>query len=265
MTTTSDATRQPVQTVNKALSVLELFKPDVEWLGVREISRTLSLNSATVHNILRTLSHSGFVEQDENTKKYRLGLKVVQLAGAKLAQMDLVSSSADHMKQLKDVTNETITLSVLHEGQLLYLAKLESSEPVRVASHVGGSAPLHCSANGKAILAYLPDPPSILPPRLHRYTDRTVVDPSELKLELDAIRQQGFALDVGGYLEDVNAVGAPIFAETRGVIGSIAVVGPASRMDEAKLQLCMGHVRNAAANISRALGWSGTSARPLSL
>lgn len=259
MSTNSDTARQPVQTVNKALSVLELFKPDVEWLGVREISRTLAMNSATVHNILRTLSHSGFVEQDESTKKYRLGLKVVQLAGAKLAQMDLVSYSTDHMKNLKELSNETITLSILHENKLLYLAKLESSEPVRVASHVGGSAPLHCSANGKAILAFLPNHASVLPSRLQTFTAKTVTDMTQLDIELEAIRRQGYAIDVGGYLEDVNAVGAPIFAGTRGVVASIAVIGPATRMDEVKLQMSATHVRDAAARISRALGWNGNS------
>ena len=84
----SNSPQGTVQTVSKALALLELFTTDVEWLGVREIGRILDINNATVHNLLRTLASSGFVEQHPETRKYRLGLALVRLAGTKLAQLE---------------------------------------------------------------------------------------------------------------------------------------------------------------------------------
>src|SRR6478752_2688338 len=107
----STSSRQPLQTVVKALATLRLFSVEREWLGVREIGRLLELNSATVHNVLRTLAGSGLVEQHPETRKYRLGLGLVKLAGTKLAQLDLVTAASGPMKELMEQTRETITLS----------------------------------------------------------------------------------------------------------------------------------------------------------
>jgi len=247
-----------VQTVSKALALLELFTTDVEWLGVREIGRILDINNATVHNLLRTLASSGFVEQHPETRKYRLGLALVRLAGTKLAQLDLVKVCSPHMKALMEKTGETVTLSVLHGSELLYLAKNESTEPMRVASRVGGSAPLHCSANGKALLAFIEEPQlsQFFSQPLKRFTSETIVDSEIVRAELQDIRRLGYAVDLGGYLPGVNAVGAPIRDQTHKVVASLGIVGPASRLKEEKLTFCTIHVQEAAAEMSRLLGWN---------
>jgi IclR family transcriptional regulator, KDG regulon repressor len=259
MSTPTDSTqtsRQPLQTVIKALATLRLFTIEREWLGVRETARLLDLNSATVHNLLRTLEGTGLVEQHPETKKYRLGLGIVQLAGTKLAQLDVVTAASGPMKDLLDKTRETISLAVLYGDDLLYLAKLESPQPVRVASRIGGGAPLHASAHGKSLVAFLDDASinRILAPPLRAYTPATVTDPVSLRAELQQIRAQGYAIDCGAYLQGVHAVAAPVRDASGHVVASVAIVAPDSRLPAGKVKAFAKLVKEAAGRISTALG-----------
>ncbi len=249
--------RQPLQTVVKALATLRLFTLEREWLGVREIARLLDINSATVHNILRTLMDTGLIEQHPESKKYRLGLGLVRLAGTKLAQLDVVTASAGPMKDLLTETGETISLAVLYGNDLVYLAKMESLQAVRVASRIGGGAPLHASAHGKSLLAFLDDDSinRLLTPPLLSYTSATVTDVRKLRAELKQIRVQDYAVDRGAYLPDVNAVAAPIRDASGHVIASLAIVALASRLPVAKVKTYAALVKGAAGRISSALGY----------
>jgi len=254
----SKSSRQPLQTVVKALATLRLFTVEREWLGVREIGRLLDLNSATVHNLLRTLAGSGLVEQHPETRKYRLGLGLVKLAGTKLAQLDVVTAASGPMKELMEHTRETITLSVLYGSDLLYLAKFESPQPVRVASRIGGGAPIHASANGKALLAFRPEHEieRLLVAPLRRYTPDTVVDARRIRTELRTIRTQDYAVDFGGYIADVHAVAAPVRDATGSVVASLGIVAPAGRLPASKVKSFAALARDAAGRISTSLGWS---------
>jgi IclR family KDG regulon transcriptional repressor len=249
--------RQPLQTVVKALATLRLFTLEREWLGVREIARLLDINTATVHNLLRTLMDTGLVEQHLETKKYRLGLGLVRLAGTKLAQLDVVTASAGPMKELLNKTGETISLAVLYGDELVYLARMESLQPVRVTSRIGGSAPIHASAHGKSLLAFLDDGSidRLLKPPLLSFTAATVTDVSKLRTELKQIRDQDYAVDHGAYLPDVHAVASPIRDSSGHVIASLAIVALASRFPAAKVKAYAKLVKDAAGRISSALGY----------
>lgn len=253
-----ERSRQPLRTVVNALALLHAFEINEEWIGVRELGRKLKLNGASVHNLLSTLAGAGFVEQDPNTRKYRLGLGLVKVAGIKLAQLDIVSLAAPVLKELSNTTGETITLSVLYGDDLLYLAKVESAQPVRVSSRVGGSAPIHCSANGKALLAFRPDAEieRLLARPLQRYTDATVTDPLKIKEDLGRIRAQGFATDFGAYLDGVHAVAAPVRNAQGAVVASIGVIAPASRMQRNKLKQYSLTAVSAADQIAVRMGWN---------
>jgi len=256
--------RQPLQTVVKALATLRLFTVDREWLGVREVARLLVLNSATVHNLLRTLAATGLVEQHPETKKYRLGLGIVQLAGTKLGQLDVVTAASGPMKALLEKTRETVILSVLYGDDLLYLAKLESPQPIRVASRVGGGAPIHASAVGKVLLAFQDDAEigRLLTPPLKRYTPETVTDVRKLRAELQHIRMQDFAVDFGGYIPDVHAVAAPIRDAAGHVIASLGLVAPASRLPAVRSKTFAALVKQTALESSRGLGYEYVGPQP---
>ncbi|HZQ60870.1 MAG TPA: IclR family transcriptional regulator [Casimicrobiaceae bacterium] len=260
-----ETSRAPLRTVVNALALLRAFDVDEEWLGVRELARMLDLNSASVHNLLSTLVSAGFVEQDAKTRKYRLGLGLIKLAGVKLAQLDIVAVASPLMKELMEATGETITLSVLHGDELLYLAKLESPQPVRVASRIGGSAPIHCSANGKALLAFRSEVEidRLLAKPLRRFTEATVIDRAKIKEDLNRVRSQDYATDFGAYIDGVHAVAAPVRDAQNQVIASIGVIAPAARLQRSKVAQRAAQAIKTARAIALGLGWTGVHRRPI--
>ncbi|MYZ49961.1 IclR family transcriptional regulator [Propylenella binzhouense] len=254
--------RQTLGTVTKALAVLRRFTPERRWLGVRELSRELGLNNATVQHILSTLAAEGFVEQDPASRKYQLGLALVEIAGTKLAQLDLVTVAQPSLNRLMRETGETVNLAVLYRGQALYLAKVETSQPIRVASRIGGHAPLHASAHGKALLAFAgrAETEACLAGPLPRFTAATITEPAALAAELAAIRERGYALDRGGYIEHLNAVAVPVADKAGRLVASVGIVAPAQRMDEPRLLAALPSVRKAAEEIAVTLDWSAPQA-----
>lgn len=156
-------------------------------------------------------------------------------------------------------TRETITLSALYGNNLLYLAKFESPQPVRVALRIGGGAPILASANGKSVLAFRADAEidRLLARPLCRFTRDTVTDARKIRSELRQIRVQGYTVDFGGYIAEVHAVGAPIRDSTGAVIASLGIVAPSGRFPLAKVKAFAALAKHAAARISESLGFSG--------
>ena len=127
----------PIKVLNKTFSILEVLLQQGSAMNMTEISEKLGLYPSTIHRILDTLKHWSYVEQDPNTQKYQLGLKLLKLGMAKLHQMNLVRKATPYLKELVKQYNETVHLGVLEEGEVLYIAKEESSQTIRMISYVG--------------------------------------------------------------------------------------------------------------------------------
>ena len=225
----------PIKVLNKTFSILEILLQQGSAMNMTEISKKLDLYPSTTHRILDTLKHWGYVEQEPNNQEYQLGLKVLELGMAKLQQIDLVREATPYLKELVNQGNETVHLGVLEEGEVLYLAKEESSQTIRMCSYVGKRAPLHCTALGKVLLAFLPEEErkNILEQKeLPRLTDNTITDRNKLEKELSKIQKQGFALDQEENEKDVRCIAAPIRNYQGKVIAAISISSPAFRIDE---------------------------------
>jgi DNA-binding IclR family transcriptional regulator len=188
----------PIKVLEKSLSVLDLLLKKGSAMNMTEIAKKLGFYPSTIHRILDTLKQWGYVEQDPHTQKYQLGLKALELGMAKLHQMDLVREATPCLKELVNQCNETVHLGVLEEGEVMYLAKEESSQTIRMISYVGKRAPLYCTALGKVLLAYMSEEEreKILEDReLLRLTEKTITDKDELEKEPNRIKKQDFALD----------------------------------------------------------------------
>jgi len=224
----------PIKVLNKSLSILEILLQQGSPMNMTEISKKLGLYPSTIHRILDTLKHWGYVEQEPNTQKYQLGLKALELGMAKLHQMDLAREATPYLKELVNQCNETVHLGVLEKGEVLYLAKEESSQTIRMCSYVGKRAPLHCTALGKVLLSYLSEEErkKILGRKgLPRLTEKTITDKEELEKELNKVKKQGFALDKGENEKDVRCIAAPIRNYQGKVIAAVSISGPAFRID----------------------------------
>ena len=225
----------PIKVLNKTFSILEILLQHGSAMNMTEISEKLGFYPSTIHRILDTLRHWGYVEQDPKSQKYRLGLKLLELGMAKLHQMDLAREATPYLKELVSKCNETVHLGVLEGGEVLYLAKEESSQTIRMVSYVGKRALLHCTALGKVLLAYLSaeERKKILEEKvLPRLTENTITDKMELEQELDKVREQGFALDREENEKDVRCVAAPIRNHQGEVIAAISISSPIFRINK---------------------------------
>ena len=225
----------PIKVLDKSLSVLELLLQKGSSMNMTELSEKLGFYPSTIHRILDTLKHRGYVEQDPHTQKYQLGLKALELGMAKLHQMDMVREATPYLKELVNQCNETVHLGVLEAGEVLYSAKEESSQTIRMISYVGKRAPLHCTGLGKVLLAYLPEKERkriLFRKVLPRLTENTITDKRELEKELNKVREQGFALDREENEKDIRCVAAPIRNYQGEVIAALSISSPIFRLDK---------------------------------
>lgn len=244
-------------TVGKALRILELLEEGD--LRLIDLAARLDEHKSNVQRLLATLQAHGFVRQDEQTRRYSLGLRMLQLASATLARMDLRDAAREMMQYLGDLTNETVHLGVYDEPHIVYIDKMESTYPIRMYSRVGARAECYCTGLGKAILAALDG--HALGKYLEavsftKFTPRTVTSAEELHEELAKIRFQGYAVDEQEHEEGVRCVAAPIFGFDGLVVGAISVTVPAFRKSEKDLLELAPNMLEAARRISMNLGSS---------
>jgi DNA-binding IclR family transcriptional regulator len=249
-------------TVDKALRILELLGQ--EELRLVDLSARMGEHKSTVQRLLVTLHNRGFVRQDERTKRYSVGLKVLQLASLALADMDLREAARDPMQRLGDLTQETVHLGVYDEPQIVYIDKIESTFPIRMYSRVGARAESYCTGIGKALIAFLTDyefERYLRRVSFMRFTPHTITSAERLRDEVVRIRAQGYALDLQEHEEGVRCAAAPVFRLDGRVAGSISVAAPAFRKSESDIEGLAPAVVEAARQISMNLGSSNVDRR----
>lgn len=247
-----------VQSIERAVKILEGLAEEREGLGVTELSRLLDLHKSTVHRLLSTLLKLGYVEQNPYTEKYRLGMKLLYLGGAILERMDLKREAHDLLKELSGQVNEAVHLVIPDGNQAVYIDKIDSNGTIRMYSQIGRRAPMHASAVGKAILAFSPKETveRIIEGGLVQYTPKTITDKDKLLGHLKVIRTQGFAVDDEENEEGIRCVGAPIFDYTGHVIGALSISGPTVTVTPEKLKTLAVRVKEYGDKISRKMGWN---------
>ncbi|GHF42048.1 IclR family transcriptional regulator [Amycolatopsis bartoniae] len=246
----------------RVADVLLLFTDGPATLGVSRISRELGLSKAVVYRILQSLVARGLVELEPLGREYRLGPAAAALGARALRDSDLRGASLDVLRKLRDETGETATLTSLLPQGRLYLEQFEGVHEIKMTVELGRLFPLHAGSSGKCMLAFLP--PDQLDEVLHgdlvKLTERTIVDPEALASELDTVRARGYAVSGGERQPDAASVAAPVFNVSGLPVGAISVCGPRFRVTNEFVDRIAPKVTEAAALISRRMGW-GTAAR----
>ncbi len=226
-----------VKSVRRAVKILETLGVE-EGMSVTEISRKLDLPKSSVHEILTTLAGEGVLEKDHENSRYYLGLKLVELGTRAQSNLEVRRIATPHLKELNRNLDETVHLTVLDNGEVLYVECFESSKRLRTYSVIGVRAPLHCTAVGKAILAFLEkdEIEEIIKGKgLARFTENTITDRNLLMAELEKIVRLGYAVDNMEHEEGVCCVGAPIRNHEGRVFASISISGPSQRITSLKM------------------------------
>lgn len=221
-----------IKSMDKALDLLEFLSVNDQETGITEISKKLHLGLSTVHRILTTLKSRGYVIQNQQTTKYRLGVKLFELGCAVQSTKRLVEITKPYLRQLSQSTNETANLAILEGKEVIYLDTIGSPEVLRTEIMAGTRTPAHCTALGKVLLAFISDGEfESLYKRdepLSSLTSKSISSLEELKKNLKKVKKQGYAVDREEYKIGINCIGVPIFGRN-GAIAAISITGPASR------------------------------------
>jgi DNA-binding IclR family transcriptional regulator len=243
-----------VQSVDRALTILEVLARRGE-AGVTEVAAELGVHKSTAFRLVATLEAHRLVEQAGDRGKYRLGVGVLRLAGATAARLDVVQEARPVCRQLAADTGETVNITVLSDSSALYLDQVAGSSALQPHNWVGQHIPLHATSNGKVLLSGL-DPSALdrLLPTLPSFTARTIIRKSELRAELDRVREQGYAVAIDELEIGLAAVAAPIRNAGGDVVASMSVSGPTFRLAE-RIGEIAARLTEASLEVSVRLGW----------
>lgn len=227
-----------VKSLQKALVILNCFvkKPR---LGVTEISEMLDLNKSNVHNILTTFQAMNYLEQDEESGKYQLGLGILELCQSVGDRFNIRKVMMPYMQEIANATGEVVYLAVPREDEMVYLEAMhpvESYNMMRVI--LGEHAKMYCTGIGKAVLAQLPEEvaESYIARGLHAFTENTITDPAVLREELKLIRERGYAVDNMEHEFGVKCVGMPVFSRRDELLAAVSVSGPSLRFSAERIR-----------------------------
>ncbi|MBP1763434.1 MAG: hypothetical protein H6Q65_492 [Firmicutes bacterium] len=221
-----------IQALVRAIDILNCFE-DAEELGVTEISNKIKLHKSTTFNIISTLEHCHYLEKNENTGKYRLGIELFRM-GTKV-RYDLRKIVVPFLEKLLSEFKETANLVVRDGDYVIYLEKIESPHSMRISTAAGSRLPVNTTAVGKAILSGLPDEEldeiiNGIP--LVKFTEYTICDQTILLENIKKVRNSGYAEDFEELEIGLTCVAAPIFNHTGKAFAAISISGPTSRMSE---------------------------------
>ena len=242
------------QSLERGLAILQAFTPDRPALGISELARDLGLTRSTTHRYVATLAALGYLQQDEPTRKYRLGPRVLDLGFSVLGSLDIREIAAPHLRRLTEATGHTSNLAIRDDTDVILIERVRGRpgryHHLEYSLHAGSRLPSYCSATGKALLAFLPRPD------LDRLLDRveliqrgprTLTSREALHAELAQVRRTGIAVNDEELESALRSIAVPIRSRTGEVVAAVNVAIPWSPAPMSELVGQLGPTRQATA------------------
>ena len=254
-----------VPAASRALDILELFL-DEPMLSAADVVNSLSLPRTTVHELLGTLADRNYlVVVPGQPLRYQLGVRLFQLGSVFAQQLDLAREAQRVAKDVAAECDETVHVAMLEGTDVIYIARVESTHPVRMVSAVGRRLPAHCTGVGKMLLSALSAQTldALYPKQksLPTMTPSSISSLSRLKSELAEIRERGLAYDEAESSEDVHCVAAGVRDHTGEMVAGLSISVPTTRWDGTRRKALGELARDGAARLSASLGHRGTGPR----
>lgn len=250
-----------VNAVLRAFQVLDALMLSGKPMSIPQLSTTLAIPRNTTYDLVGTLAEIGVVSTQDDGKVW-LGFYAFELGAAYGNSVELIRLARSVAAELSIKTNETCQLAILDGREVVYLAKEEGRQAVRLVSEVGVHLPAHATAVGKAQLAYLPDDELtdlFRGTTLERLTPNTITDVHELRQQLREVRQQGYAVDNQEGTPDACCVAAPILNGNSHPVAGLSISAPVSRWSDRLAKEMAELLREATGQLSRRMGY-GTAA-----
>jgi IclR family transcriptional regulator, acetate operon repressor len=247
------------ETVNLSLRLLERLASSKESIGVSDLAREFAASKATIYRHLQALVLHGFVHQEAKTSRYAAGIKLFILGERLRERFDFLPVAREDLTRLRDETGQPATLSALVENQVVVLEVLQGNAIVNFGTQAGTVLDLHASAHGNVALAF--GPPDLMrlcmSKPLKAWTPYTVCSSEGLQRLIAQVRTRGWATAPNRVLQGVNGLAAPVFDHVGDYVGAIAIAGSIQYIPASPPPEQVKAVTQAAARISRKLGWSG--------
>lgn len=249
-----------IKSIVKAGQVIDLIAYARTPVSLTDLAKELDMAKSTLHGLLSTLVNIGYLEQDRDTGKYKLGVHLFELGSQISNTWNEKILARSYMTELAEKTDETVHLAMLSGGQVLYIDKVEGYSPIRIVTAPGVKLPVHCTGVGKVLLAYSSEETieQILKESpLERYTDYTIVSTNKLHEALAEIKTQGYVYDNQEFLDGLRCVAAPVFDHNGKVIFALSISGPLFKMTDEVIDEYRDMLLNATSSISERLGYRG--------
>ncbi|WP_445222399.1 IclR family transcriptional regulator [Bradyrhizobium sp. Pa8] len=252
-----DARDGGVQSVDRALSILETLAEDDEGYRLSDLAVRTGLSASTVHRLLATLESRRFVQFDRAESKWHVGVRSFTVGASFARRRNFSTQAIPYLRKLRDLTRETANLAVVDDEFIIVLTRMESREIMRSLTQVGGRVAMVTSGVGKAVLATYSDEDVGAVIRHHgmpRLTEKSIVRPGDLFKELEKIRKQGFALDDEEACMGLRCIAAVVYNDCAEPLAAISVSGMTSRLTDDRLPEIGQIVREVAGELTVALG-----------
>lgn len=248
-----------VQSVDRAITILETLAKNSAGCRITELSNATGLHKSTVYRLLSTLMSRGYVERCLDSENYKLGIRILLLGSSILDRMDLRNIAKPYIQELSRKTKEVVHLSILDDGEAVYIDKVESPyHSIRMYSQIGKRGPLHCTAVGKILLSGLKDieVEKIMEQKgMKKYTKSTIDNLHQLMEELSRIRERGYAFDEMEHEEGIRCVAVPIYNQSGKVIAAISLSGPIILVTQYRIPELTEDILKTSKEISHQLGY----------
>lgn len=246
-----------LSSVTSALQLMKVYSVDETELGISALAKELGVAKSTAHRLAVTLAAEGFLEQNPDNGRYRLGLALFELGTLVRRRMDVSTLGLPLLGALRDTTQEAIHLAMLAQSDIVYLYNLESSQAVGTRSYLGMRKPAFCTSEGRVLLAFSPPEhaAAVLKEGGAARTPNTITDPKALARLLDEVRQNGYAVDDEESEIGMRGLAAPVRDATGRVIAAVGLSAPMQRLTKKDLRKLVPQVVGTADGISARMGY----------
>lgn len=246
--------------VSRSLQIIEYLAGSSEWVSLREMARDLHIGAPSAFRALSSLKKAGYVRQQPRDSKYQLTLKIAWISAQVLEHVQIRQVAHPFLQHLTSVTNETTHLAVLEGSEFVYIDKVDNSQAVRMRSRVGQRGMLHCTAAGKSLMAFLPEPErEAILNRLKflQLTEHTITEPGAFREQMAAIRRLGYSIDDEENEVGIRCIGSPIHDHTGRLAGALSVSGWTITMTRERVRELVPELLETSRKISAELGFQG--------
>lgn len=253
----TERSTEPVRSIAKACTLLDLLTEAKRPLSLGELTQSSGWAKSTVYGLLSSMRSCGLVEQDAQSGRYTLGVRLFEYGSAVSSTRNIITLAKEPMERLVKATGESASLSMLDRGEALVLLHAEPDSAFHIVSETGAHLPAFCTAQGKVLLSALSDAAvrRIFEAQFQQFTPHSVSSADALLKELETVRKTGFAIENGEFKIGIRGVAAPIRDHSGTIRYSIGLIGMFRRVDSDEFRAATAEVIKTTAALSEALGY----------